>query len=1064
MKKNAKNLKRVSLASAAILTAFALPTVVCPNQSTTVHADEVTGSQESATGQDSLDSMKNQVEQDKQEVDKAQQDVQNQQQVVDQTQTEYNQVSTDYYQKSDKYTNTSKQIKPSLEEQTNRYQEEYNQALDEANQAQQNYDNAKQEVYKKKAEVDEYTKHYQDSIQANEEIKEALKPELEDVNKAQAEYDKVSQKSRKVEAAYDKYGEDRPKSIAELEADYNQAKKNQDEKAHQAFNKEKEVKELEKVRDEQAKKTAEEYYKLSQTKNPRVELPEEYDVRNNKEHTGVINFNSTLNGRTPHYDKNVNASEEDFNNIVDIQNPTDEQIKEINEFIGQIVNDVRSQLGNSRVDVNTAEIKEAELIAKDNEAHNSTNAVYLNSTNHPTVGYDVEYNGVSYGVGVSNAFQVPTSLKKKTASMAEIKEDLFNTLMEIFFSPNAYGYLRHAETLAYNGYNLGAYYAFFENGGNPISQLNIVFGWSDDNPLDSADDNVQYMDNYRKVASARDEDTAKAVQKAYDDDVNASSAVFRAKSDLAILNKECEELNKKFSEAEEAYQSFGPVADVEEAHSLEIFYLSVLNRAYERLDYKIQELTKNQSSQDYTEIKEKRDTAIQEYQKAIENATKCLDKLATAHSRVKYNEELLNNSKESLAYTESVEQEYHIALINYNNANKKLESEKKKLEQYQQAYQTALNKYNTDKNLYDTLVKAQEENQKHNTPSEDVPTVDPTKGSDTPSEDVPAVDPTKGQDTPSKDVPEVDPTKGSETPSEDVPTVDPTKGQDTPAPSQGQDTPAPSQGQDTPAPSQGQDTPAPSQGQDTPAPSQGQDTPAPSQGQDTPAPSRGQTQPVLNKIVDTPAFEVKATDCFDSTKVTPDQIRGYLEDPGFIKQNPYEDYTAPEGYEEDPTVKGGYVNIDDGTYLPASIAIRFYRPITTPAPTTPDTPNRGTDTPNRGTDTPSRGADIPNSQTEGTSRNVNTTPVVAEGQIKTIKKTVKPIEKTSSISYGNSSYVAPTSIKKDSLATQSLDNKQNDDKSSLPSTGETNTLSTLLSLSGITLLLSLFGIKAYRKN
>ena len=68
------------------------------------------------------------------------------------------------------------------------------------------------------------------------------------------------------------------------------------------------------------------------------------------------------------------------------------------------------------------------------------------------------------------------------------------------------------------------------------------------------------------------------------------------------------------------------------------------------------------------------------------------------------------------------------------------------------------------------------------------------------------------------------------------------------------------------------------------------------------------------------------------------------------------------------------------------------------------------------------------------------------------------------MAYGNSSYVAPTSIKKDSLATQSLDNKQNDDKSSLPSTGETNTLSTILSLSGITLLLSLFGIKAYRKN
>ena len=823
------------------------------------------------------------------------------------------------------------------------------------------------------------------------------------------------------------------------------------------------------------------------------------------------------------FDKNVNASEDDFNNIVDIQNPTDSQIKEINEFIAQIVNDVRSQVGRPRVGVTTSNIKEVEAIAKDNEAHNSTNAVYLNSTNHPTVGFDVEFDGVSYGVGVSNAFQTHTDLKKKSASMAEIKEDLFNALMKIFFSTEARGNLFKAETLILNGYDLGAHYAFYENNGDPISQLVIAFCWSDDNPYDSGDDNAKYMDNYRKLGMAQGGDVAKAVQKVYDDDVNAANKAFISKTELQNLETKRAKQAKALDEATLAYQTFYDEAsskafdNIRTTKEKETVASVKYNNALKALSQKQQEkaLKVAKAKQALVPIEAKREEAQKALDVAKQNTAKAQYDLRVAKGDLseavifkELKDKVAKNAKEDLAKANEIVDK---CIAELDTARTKYNAEKAKLPKLEEAYKLALDKYNKDKDLYDTLVKAQEENNKHNqevptpsqgesskgeetpeqpkegTPSKGEETPEqpkeeiPTKGEETPEqpkEEIPSKGeetpeqpkeetPTKGEVTPSEDVPTVDPTKGSDTPSEDVPTVDPTKGQD------------------TPAPSQGQDTPAPSQGQDTPAPSQGQDTPAPSRGQDTPAPSRGQDQPVLNKIVDTPAFEVAATNCYDSSKVTPDQIRGYLEDPGFIQQNNNEDYTAPAGYEEDPTVKGGYVNHDDGIFIPNSIAIRFYRPITTPAPTTPDTPSRGTDTPNRGSDTPnrgsdtpnrgsdtpnrgadtpSRGSDIPNSQTEGTSRNVNTTPVVAEGQIKTIKKTVKPIEKPSSMAYGNSSYVAPTSIKKDSLATQSLDNKQNDDKSSLPSTGETNTLSTLLSLSGITLLLSLFGIKAYRKN
>jgi hypothetical protein len=133
-----------------------------------------------------------------------------------------------------------------------------------------------------------------------------------------------------------------------------------------------------------------------------------------------------------------------------------------------------------------------------------------------------------------------------------------------------------------------------------------------------------------------------------------------------------------------------------------------------------------------------------------------------------------------------------------------------------------------------------------------------------------------------------------------------------------------------------------------------------------------QDQPVLDKIVDTPAFKVQETNCYDSTKVTPDQIQGYQQDPGLIKQNPGEDYTVPEGYEEDPTVKGGYVNHDDGIFIPSSIAIRFYRPITTPAPSqnqdTPSAPTTDTPAPSQNQDTPS----APTTDTPAPSQNQDT--------------------------------------------------------------------------------------------
>ncbi|SFR69658.1 SEC10/PgrA surface exclusion domain-containing protein, partial [Streptococcus equinus] len=760
MKKNAKNLKRVSLASAAILTAFALPTVVCPNQSTTVHADEVTGSQESATGQDSLDSMKNQVEQDKTDVDNANQAIQDQQEVVNQAQQEVDKAESQFHQalndevKSEEWNRFAQGQKEEGDQRVERDQEA-------VNQAQQEVDKATQEEAVKQSDFDNIDKSYQEAQQNVTDAENSDSTEQEAVNQAQQEYEQAQQEASQAEEDYKTAVAEGDKKQAELEKTAKETEEAVNKTDSEIIQKEKEYKQDEENRQQQAKKTAEDYYNLSKTKNPRVELPEGYDI-NNKEHTAVINFNANI----PTFDKNVNASAEDFNNIVDIQNPTDSQIKEINEFIAQIVNDVRSQVGVPRVGVTTSSIKEAEAIAKDNETHNSVNSVYLGST----AGFDVVFDGISYGVGVSNAFQTPTDLKKKSASMADIKEDLFNAIMKIFFSINARGNLSKAETLIKNGYSLGAHYAFYENNGDPISQLVIAFCWSDDNPYDSGDDNAKYMDNYRKLGMAQGGDVAKAVQKVYDDDTNAYSKAFVSKTELKNLETKRDKQAEALDEATNAYQNFYDEAsskafdNIRATKEKEAVASVKYNKALKALSQKQQEkaLEVAKAKQALAPIEAKREEAKKALDIAKQNTAKAQFDLKEAKGDLseavifkELKDKVAKDAEDDLAQKDEIVDK---AIAECNSTKAKYDTEKAKLPELEEAYKLALDKYNKDKDLYDTLAKAQEENNKHN---QDVPT---------PSEDKPS----KGEDTPAP------------TPSEDKPS----KGEDTPAPTPSEDKPS----------------------------------------------------------------------------------------------------------------------------------------------------------------------------------------------------------------------------------------------------------------------------------
>ena len=871
-----------------------------------VNADEVTNPQESTSGQDSLDTMKNQVEQDKADVDNANQAIQDQQEVVNKAQQEVDEAESQFNQA------LSDEVKA---EEWNRFaqgqKEDGDQRVAKAqeavNQAQQEVDKATQEEAVKQSDFDNVDKSYQEAQQQVTEAENTDSAEKEAVNQAQQEYEQAQQEASQAEEDYKTAAEEADKKQAELEKAAKEAEEAVNQTDSEIIQKEKEYQQNEEASQRQAKKAAEDYYNLSKTKNPRVELPEGYDIRN-KEHTAVINFNADI----PKFDKNVNASEDDFNNIVDIQNPTDSQIKEINEFIAQIVNDVRSQVGRPRVGVTTSNIKEAEAIAKDNEAHNSTNAVYLNSTNHPTVGFDVEFDGVSYGVGVSNAFQTHTDLKKKSASMAEIKEDLFNALMKIFFSIEARGNLSKAETLILNGYDLGAHYAFYENNGDPISQLVIAFCWSDDNPYDSGDDNAKYMDNYRKLGMAQGGDVAKAVQKVYDDDVNASSKAFVSKTELQNLETKRAKQAKALDEATLAYQTFYDEASskafdnirttIEKETVASVKYNNALKALYQKQQEKALKVAK--AKQALVPIEAKREEAQKALDIAKQNTAKAQYDLRVAKGDLseavifkELKDKVAKNAKEDLAKADEIVDKW-IAVI--DTARAKYNTEKAKLPKLEEAYKLALDKYNKDKDLYDTLVKAQEENNKHN---QEVPT--PSQGESSKGEETPEQPkeetPTKGEETPEQPKEET-PTKGEETPEQPKEEI-PTKGEVTPeqpkeeTPTKGEETSEqpkeeiPTKGEVTPeqpkeeTPTKGEVTPeqpkeeTPTKGEVTPeqpkeeTPSKGEVTPeqhkeeTPTKGETTKEPTK---ETVDSKEENTHNTDNKSIDTKDSkSTVTP---------------------------------------------------------------------------------------------------------------------------------------------------------------------------------------------------
>ena len=750
-----------------------------------VNADEVTNPQESTAGQDSLDTMKSQVEQDKADVDNANQAVQDQQEVVNQAQQEVDKAESQFNQalsdvvKAEEWNRFAQGQKEEGDQRVEKDQEA-------VNQAQQEVDKATQEEAVKQSDFDNVDKSYQEAQQQVTEAENTDSAEKEAVNQAQQEYEQAQKEASQAEEDYKTAAEEADKKQAELEKTAKEAEEAVNQTNSEIIQKEKENQQNEEASQRQAKKAAEDYYNLSKTKNPRVELPEGYDIRN-KEHTAVINFNADI----PKFDKNVNASEDDFNNIVDIQNPTDSQIKEINEFIAQIVNDVRSQVGRPSAEVTTSGIKQAEAIAKDNEAHNSINSVHLNTT---------------AGVDVSSVFQTHTDLKKKSASMAEIKEDLFNALMKIFFSTEARGNLTKAETLILNGYDLGTHYAFYENNGNPISQLVIAFYGSDDNPYASGDDNAKYMDNYRKLGMAQGGDVAKTVQKVYDDDVNAANKAFISKTELQNLETKRDKQAKALDEATRAYQNFYDEAsskafdNIRTTKEKETLASIKYNNALKALSQKQQEkaLKVAKAKQALVLIEAKRDEALKALDEAKQNTANAQYNLRVAKgdlSEAVIFKELKDNvaksAKEDLAKADENVDKW---IAEVNTARAKYNTEKAKLQNLEEAAKLALDKYNKDKDLYDTLVKVQEENNKHN---QDVPTVDLSQGESSKGEETqeqPKEEtPSKGEVTPEQPKEET-PSKGEETP-EQPKEETPSKGEVTPeqpkeeTPSKGEVTP-----------------------------------------------------------------------------------------------------------------------------------------------------------------------------------------------------------------------------------------------------------------------------------
>ena len=158
---------------------------------------------------------------------------------------------------------------------------------------------------------------------------------------------------------------------------------------------------------------------------------------------------------------NTYHSSPEYNYNVDPMNLTDQQKKDLATWIAQLINPLRSQLGNTPVEVNNSAMGFADAVAKGYDKDNWN----LFTHSHDT---DAIYNAaVQYGLAAqkgSNAYEdaVSSIIPTQTCTMNQLRESIYNALKELLFvdmmhATNVEGYnwlTKEKEPQEYMGFSI----------------------------------------------------------------------------------------------------------------------------------------------------------------------------------------------------------------------------------------------------------------------------------------------------------------------------------------------------------------------------------------------------------------------------------------------------------------------------------------------------------------------------------------------------------------------------------------------------------------------------------
>ena len=254
---------------------------------------------------------------------------------------------------------------------------------------------------------------------------------------------------------------------------------------------------------------------------PNPTLPEGYDLDGTGGYTAMeeaqkatMELNKSY--QIPAFNVQTNTTEADRNTTVDISNPISEQLKEINEYAAQVINDLRKQLGKPAVTISTNSINVVTQVAKQYEADN-----WFAFDNKGHDESALKTGAAAANSAYSSECIASTNTDSRYMTMAQIKQDIYEAITLMVFSSDE---LHHAEIILEETAQMGVTYSFFSNykGLGDFAQIHFVFSVPLAGDTD-ANDTADYVTTYEQAEETAKAEQAKQIAK-YQDAITSATA------------------------------------------------------------------------------------------------------------------------------------------------------------------------------------------------------------------------------------------------------------------------------------------------------------------------------------------------------------------------------------------------------------------------------------------------------------------------------------------------------------------------------------------------------------